>query len=157
MNKKRPMAFNIGTSSILIVFVLLCLATFAALSLVSANANYRLSTALAERTTAYYEASNRAERKLSDIDARLSAMASEAVSEADYFSRLREEFHTEASSLSWNETISENQALHIELTLIYPSPQQPCCYTVDGWSIIDTGEWEENQTLNLLDMEAKQP
>ena len=52
MNKKRPMAFNIGTSSILIVFVLLCLATFAALSLVSANADYRLSTALAERTTA---------------------------------------------------------------------------------------------------------
>ena len=37
--KKRPISFSIGTSSILMAFVLLCLVTFAALSYASSSAD----------------------------------------------------------------------------------------------------------------------
>ena len=50
---------SIGTTTIVLIFVLLCLLTFSVLSLVSARANMRLSQKSADRTTAYYEAENK--------------------------------------------------------------------------------------------------
>ena len=52
-------AISVGTTTLVLIFVLLCLLTFSVLSLVSARANMRLSQKSADRTTAYYEAENR--------------------------------------------------------------------------------------------------
>ena len=49
---------NIGSASILLVFVILCLVSFAVLSIVSANADSRGSTPVFGRTTAYHDAWN---------------------------------------------------------------------------------------------------
>ena len=51
-SKKKQFGMNIGSASILLVFVILCLVSFAVLSIVSANADSRLSTRVLERTTA---------------------------------------------------------------------------------------------------------
>ena len=59
-SKKKQFGMNIGSASILLVFVILCLVSFAVLSIVSANADSRLSTRVLERTTAYYDACNQA-------------------------------------------------------------------------------------------------
>ena len=59
---------TIGFSSILVIFVMLSLTTFTVLTLVSANADYKLSKRVAERTTEYYSADTRAEEKLALID-----------------------------------------------------------------------------------------
>lgn len=42
MKNKHQLPIGIGISSILSIFVILCLLTFAVLSLVSANADYKL-------------------------------------------------------------------------------------------------------------------
>lgn len=63
-SKKKQFGMNIGSASILLVFVILCLVSFAVLSIVSANADSRLSTRVLERTTAYYDACNQAEQSL---------------------------------------------------------------------------------------------
>ena len=57
MNKnKRKFGFvNIGTASLLVVFLTLCLVAFAMLSLSTAKNDYEFSKKLAERTTVYYE------------------------------------------------------------------------------------------------------
>lgn len=57
MNKeKRKFGFvNIGTASLLVVFLTLCLVAFAMLSLSTAKSDYEFSRKLADRTTAYYE------------------------------------------------------------------------------------------------------
>ena len=60
MQTKRKAFLSTGTTSIVLIFVLLCLLTFSVLSVVSANADYRLSKKNADRTTEYYEAENRA-------------------------------------------------------------------------------------------------
>jgi len=49
-----------GSSSILVIFVLLCITTFATLSLVSAMASYRLAQQVAASSSAFYEADSRA-------------------------------------------------------------------------------------------------
>ena len=68
MEKSRKPILGVGTSSILLIFVLLCMITFAVLSLVSARSDYRLSQKNAEHTRDYYEAENKANDILLTID-----------------------------------------------------------------------------------------
>lgn len=63
MNKKKYPVVNIGTTSILTVFVILCMVTFAALSLLTANRNARYNDQVQERTEATIERSIRRIRK----------------------------------------------------------------------------------------------
>ncbi len=71
-HKQRSAPFtNIGSSSLLVVFLVLCLVTFAVLSLSSARSDDAFSEKLAARKTAYYTAVNRAEGVLSCIDTAL--------------------------------------------------------------------------------------
>ena len=58
---------NIGGSSILVIFVLLCITTFAALSLVSALAGHRLAVQMAESVDARHEADSQAELLLAQV------------------------------------------------------------------------------------------
>ena len=67
-SKKKQFGMNIGSASILLVFVILCLVSFSVLSIVSANADSKLSGRVLERTTAYYNACNQAEQSLAGMD-----------------------------------------------------------------------------------------
>lgn len=60
-DKEQSSFVNIGSSSLLIIFLILCLAVFAVLSLSSAKSDYSLSERLAEHKTQYYEAASQAE------------------------------------------------------------------------------------------------
>ena len=66
--KKISFGTGTGSASILVIFVILCLVSFAALSIVSANADYKLSTKVLNRTTAYYEAVGKAQSLLAQLD-----------------------------------------------------------------------------------------
>ena len=67
-NKQQSTFINIGSSSLLMVFLVLCLTTFAILSLSSAQSDYSFSKKFAEHKTEYYEASSKAEMILGEID-----------------------------------------------------------------------------------------
>ena len=69
MRQRRGYQLHVGTASILLVFLTLCLASFAVLTLVNANADKRLSDKLAARTKAYYEAVSEAERFIGEQSA----------------------------------------------------------------------------------------
>ena len=74
-DKQQSSFVNIGSSSLLIVFLVLCLATFSILSLSSAKSDYTLSERLAEHKNQYYEASSKAESVLDKVDATLEETA----------------------------------------------------------------------------------
>lgn len=76
---------NIGSASILLVFVILCLVSFAVLSIVSANADSKLSARVLERTTAYYAACNQAEQSLAGMDKTLQRMYASSDSRRSLF------------------------------------------------------------------------
>ncbi|MCL2851997.1 MAG: hypothetical protein FWE20_03050 [Defluviitaleaceae bacterium] len=58
---------NVGGSSILVIFVLLCLTTFATLAMVSATASLRLAQRVIAASDVYYAADSRAEELLAEI------------------------------------------------------------------------------------------
>lgn len=69
-SEKAPAPFfNIGASSLLVIFLILCLVTFAILTLTSAKSDADFAEKLAHHKTNYYAACNTAESTLDKIDA----------------------------------------------------------------------------------------
>lgn len=71
MKKKKRGSYpgiQIGTSYLLVIFVILCLVTFATLSLSSAKRDQSYSQQLASRETAYCEANAKAAQIMAQID-----------------------------------------------------------------------------------------
>ncbi len=71
MKRKSEIQFGVGGSSILMIFVILCLTTFGILSFVTANADYKISAKNAETVKNYYKAYADAQTKLQQIDGAL--------------------------------------------------------------------------------------
>lgn len=69
-SEKAPAPFfNIGASSLLVIFLILCLVTFAILTLTSAKSDSDFAEKLAHHKMNYYAACNTAESTLDKIDA----------------------------------------------------------------------------------------
>lgn len=68
MKRKGDFHLGVGASSILMIFVVLCLTTFGILSYVTANADNKISTKNAETVESYYAGTVAAEEKLQKID-----------------------------------------------------------------------------------------
>lgn len=68
MKRKSSFNLSVGASSILMIFVVLCLTTFGILSYITANADSKISTKNAETVENYYAAATTAEKKLQAID-----------------------------------------------------------------------------------------
>lgn len=159
MNKKSQNILNIGTSSLLVIFIILCLVTFATLSVVSANADYKLSQTLDSRTKDYYLASNQAERILNTIDNRLLFIYRNSSSELDYFNKCQgqleqigDEFSYNPSnrSISYTQVISSNLVLTVALDVIYPNSENNSFYKLTSWQESNTESWHPDNSLNLM-------
>ena len=86
MAKKEGAPFGAGVSSMLMLFVILCLTVFGVLAYMTARADNRLTFRSAEAVKGYYAADAEAEEILSRVD----------VAGEDYAAVLREEgFSTE--------------------------------------------------------------
>lgn len=132
MKKRKGEAsfLHIGSSSLLVIFVILCLVTFAALALASAQRDYAFSSRMAQRKAAYYQASNAAEERLASID--------EALSQGT---------PVKAEDLSYQIPIGERQALSVVLTTDAGSDT---FYQIKSWQIINTVDWKDDEPLPLL-------
>jgi len=111
MKKKRRFGINVGTSSIMLIFVILCLVSFATLSIVSAKVDYDLSKKLAERTTTYYSACNEGEEFLIYFDNELRNAYNSSTDEIDYFNKV-------GTKKGFSIEISDYQTLDIQIVLI---------------------------------------
>ena len=145
-DKQQSSFVNIGSSSLLIIFLILSLVTFAILSLSGAKSDYSFSQRLANHKTAYYEASNRAERILGQIDEAL------AVSE-DLYGQQLDDITIQAVEgiITFSVPMEENQALLVELE-VNDYTKDETYYTIKTWQIISTKAWESDQSIQLLPM-----
>ena len=112
---------NIGSSSILLVFVILCLVSFAVLSIVSANADSKLSARVLERTTAYYTACNQAEQSLAGMDNTLRRVYETSDSEDAYYASV-------GHGKSYVIPISDLQSLQVTIEVLYPASADDTFY-----------------------------
>lgn len=143
MSKKKPAGINIGSSSILLIFVILCLVSFAALSIVSANADYKLGQKILKRTSAYYDACNQAEVSIAAIDKTLWEVYLSSADEEEYFSTVGHE-------KSYLIPISDLQNLSIELEILYPKTAGDTCYRIQSWKVINVEEIPYDNTLPVF-------
>lgn len=134
---------GIGSSSILVIFVILCLISFATLSIVSANADYKLSSKVLDRTTAYYEAEGKAESMLAQLDLTLSEIYKASGSEDAYF-------QTVGHGKSFVIPISDRQALEVTVTILYPHADEDHFYRIDAFQVISTEEFNYDTTLDVM-------
>ncbi len=152
MEKKRSGGINIGTSSILVTFVLLALVTFAALSYMSARSDYVLSKEAADRTASYYDANRMAEIYLANIEAQLSKQLNRSDSEKDYYDGVEGLFSDNENievtrnddgtrQLSYTIAVTNGQNLNVALSVHYPDMSDDSLFHIDKWSTGVNREW----------------
>ena len=135
---------NVGSSSILLIFVILCLISFATLSIVSANADAKLSRRVVERTTAYYEACNQAQADIASIDDMLAAVYADSFDEEEYFMAVG---HKKTCIVA----ISDLQTLSVTLDILYPEQDGDPFYRITSWQVLtDSSDEEEEEGSPLL-------
>lgn len=132
MKRKNSGLFpvNIGASSLLLVFSVLCLVSFAALSAASADADARLTQKTAAHTAAYYQACGEAQDMLASLDQKFVEAFARADKEQDYFELL------EAPSFSFSLPVAERQKLYVTVLPLYPSGPGEPFYEITRWQIV---------------------
>lgn len=135
---------GVGSSSLLVIFVILCLVSFATLSIVSANADYKLSNKVLDRTTAYYDASNQAEQQLAQLHQTLAAAYADSLTEEEYFLET-------GHDVSYQFPISDLQSLEVKVGIVYPKAEGDAFYQIRSWQVILTGDLEYESTLDLFE------
>ena len=141
--KKNNHGVNIGSSSILMIFVLLCLVSFATLAIVSAYSDYKLSMKVVNRTTAYYEACTQAEIELDTIDQSLATIYGNSTSKEEFYESAGEE-------IAYIIPINELQSLSVKLSILYPEKKDDSYYQITTWQVITTGTLEYDDTLPVI-------
>lgn len=143
MNKKKHFGIHVGSSSILMIFVILCLVSFATLSIVSANADYKLSSKVADRTAAYYNACNEAEESIAGIDQVLHDLYESTADSVEYYDMV-------GTEKSYVISMSDLQSLQITLQILYPESVAGPYYSISSWQVITIGELDYDDSLNVL-------
>lgn len=138
--KKQIFGMHIGSSSIMLIFVILCLISFAVLSIVSAHADSKLTRKVLERTTAYYEACNDAEAALAGVDNTLQNIYASSETEEDYFK-------TVGHSKSYAIPISELQTLQVTIEILYPVSDDDTFYRITNWHVITSDALERETKI----------
>ena len=162
MKKKSLPVTNIGTISLMMIFIVLCMVTFAALSLSSAAGDARAGQKMQTHLEEYYNASNESEALLAETD-RICANAASTALDTDEFYRLVSEGtgHFAAAdladgglTLSWQTDLNDSQALSVRLLIRAPRQIQEeeadSFYKILSWQVISTGTWEGDNTLKLI-------
>ncbi len=137
-SKKKFGVTNIGTVSLMMIFIVLCMVIFAVLTLSSALSDYRFNQEIALHTKEYYEASNQAEQKLQELAESLEADEEESEG-------------TQGRVVSWQFSMNDTQELDVEIQIL------PGRETEDGkryrilkWEKVNTGGWNTDNSLNLI-------
>ncbi|MGN0701918.1 MAG: hypothetical protein ACI4KL_01925 [Lentihominibacter sp.] len=112
---------TIGISSLLVVFIVLCLVTFACLSLSTARSDFDFAEKNAARKTAYYNACNEAEALISDS------------------------LSGKSEDTSWAVPIDDKSELQVEIEI-----GSGGSYTIRSWQVVPTVKHDYNQNMNLI-------
>ena len=133
MKAKRKRGANVGSASILLIFTVLSLISFATLSLVNSKADYNLSSNLAERQNAYYAACHEGQAFVAAVN-------------SGYNTGM------EQGTIKESVPITDNQSLDITIIQnnsdnLYNSSNK---YTIDQWQIINNADDDYDYSLSVF-------
>lgn len=138
MKKNRYPVMNMGMISILTIFIVLCMVTFATLTYISTRKDASFAEQLAARTAAYYAASSEAGRQIAAIDDTLRQAWKNGTwedMEKDY---------------SFSVPIDAEMELCVSLTACSPETGDGSYLRIRQFQEIPIGEWEGSTSLPVL-------
>ena len=152
--KERQMAgeasrnkVNIGASSLILIFIVLCMATFGLLSLSSAQGDLKLAGRNGEAVRAYYEADSRGQQWLKEVDQVLTEEMGEEKDSTqcslDIKDRLGELYDRESGLISTDIPMDRGQSLRIELDLMCGEKH----YDIKSWYVYASDEYEIDNSM----------
>ena len=142
--KTNHVNLNLGTSSLLLIFVVLSLVSFAVLSLSSALSDKKLTDKTVEKNVSYYEACNEAYEKLADLDKKLIDIYKTSTDEASYLKAC------EDLDLEMIIPVTEYQGLEVKVTPNYPTSDNDVFYSITAWKLIHTSEPKPDFSINVM-------
>ena len=143
-NKTNHVNLNLGTSSLLLIFVVLSLVSFAVLSLSSALSDKKLTEKTVEKNVSYYEACNEAYEQLADLDKKLIDIYKASADEAAYLKACEE------LDLEMVIPVTQYQGLEVKVTPNYPSSDNDVFYNISSWKLIHTSEPKLDFSINVM-------
>lgn len=153
-NRKTQQEYRVGVgaSSILMIFIVLCLTTLGVLSFASARANLTLTNRRQVKVEGYYEALAKSQGMIADIDNALYVAAQDADTYEEQVLALESlDEHIAVSSdlaISIRLPVGENQELRIELQANGPEDAQR--YTIVEHYLINIEDWQPDNSLNVF-------
>jgi hypothetical protein len=123
------MGLNIGSASVIMLFVVLSLTVLAALSLLSANSQYRVAERAADAARAYYAA----DTKAAEMYGR--------VKDGDYSGV---EAFGETGLARYRYSVEINEKSSLEVILAGGAPP-----VIVSWRVTESGDWTPDDSLGL--------
>ena len=175
MKKREIPVMNVGISLIILIFMNICLAAFAVLSLENAVSDYSLSKKTAKHTTQYYEAVNNVQEQLAKKNQELREKAETKTTEAKSSQKKAEIKTAETKStekkikvktvknmqkqsqkdikkvaksqIKLTESVSKSQQLVVTLQLDETGgyPQ----YNIQKWKLWSSDDWQADDSLDV--------
>ena len=129
---------NVGISLIILIFMNICLAAFAVLSLENALSDYSLSKKTAEHTTQYYKAVNKIQEQLAEKNQELVNRDKNRHKNGQKITK---------KQLKLTEEVSKRQQLSVVLQLDetgrYPQ------YYIKKWKLCSSDDWQADDSLDV--------
>lgn len=147
-----------GLSTIFLAFSMLCIVTFSALALVTANSDYKLSKKVAQKNTNYYAAEKSCYTNIEKIDNELSNIYHSSSTKEEYFKKGEAFLKTldygsidenNPTHFCFSESLSSNQSLNVCLEISYPEAGHMYFYKILKWQNSTDTELSDD-TLNLI-------
>lgn len=141
MNKREIPVMNVGISLIILIFMNICLAAFAVLSLQNALSDYALSKKTATHTTQYYAAVNKVQEQLAEKNQELQKNQTQ---NQKHPPKSQSEPQSE---IQITETVSKRQQLVVTLQLDKAGtcPQ----YYIEKWQLCTPDDWQADDSLDV--------
>lgn len=143
MKKREIPVMNVGISLIILIFMNICLAAFAVLSLENAVSDYSLSKKTATHTTQYYEAVNKVQEQLAKKNQELREKA-ETIKNMQSQKDIKK---VAKSQIKLTESVSKSQQLVVTLQLDetggYPQ------YYIQKWKLCSSDDWQADDSLDV--------
>lgn len=138
MKKREVPVMNVGISLIILIFMNICLAAFAVLSLENALSDYSLSKKTAEHTTQYYKAVNKIQEQLAEKNQELVNREKNIHKNGQKLAK---------KQLKLTEEVSKRQQLSVVLQLDetgrYPQ------YYIKKWKLCSPDDWQADDSLDV--------
>lgn len=147
--KDNKLKLNIGIVSFITMFIILCLVTFAILSLVSAKRNQDSGNRYVQRMEEYYQLQNKAQEKLQEIDTFLKETYFNSTSSNDYFTKVQQLYVLDHNNQYHFVTKEGTLEFIVNITIQYPNAKEPF-YIIEDWYSQSSEPWQAEYKTDLL-------